>query len=425
MQGTVWAGLMCTCTMDKMGKQAYNNDRFLYKYRNKVPVPPLQMVDDVIMPNKCGNNVIVNNTTVNTFTKLKKLSLSEAKCSRLHIGKFKCDQCPKIQVNGANIKETQKEKYLGDFITNNANPKATIQDRKRKGYGILSELKAILTEIPLGPKRCEIGLTLRQAWFINGCLFNSEVWYSLNKSDLRDLEILDHKILRTILGAHSKVPTEQLYLETGSLPISHEITVRRLSYLQIILKKHENEIVRKVYTAQKEEACKGDWVKLVESDFKKLNIDLTDEAISSMSKSEYKNIIKKKVEKHAFVALTNQQSKHKKVKHIEYNNLSAPQQYLLNSKFTYTLSSLLFNLRCESVNNIKANFHKTYNEDINCPLCNTDIDTQQHILKCSKLISKLSTKEKNTLETVTYTHIFGNVNEQYNVTRMFKTMFSI
>ena len=25
MQGTVWAGLMCTCTMDKLGKLAYND----------------------------------------------------------------------------------------------------------------------------------------------------------------------------------------------------------------------------------------------------------------------------------------------------------------------------------------------------------------------------------------------------------------
>ena len=30
MQGTVWAGLMCTCTMDKLGKKAYNDPTLLY-----------------------------------------------------------------------------------------------------------------------------------------------------------------------------------------------------------------------------------------------------------------------------------------------------------------------------------------------------------------------------------------------------------
>ena len=53
MQGTVWAGLMCTCTMDKMGKQAYGNSNLLYKYRGEVEVPPLQMVDDVILASSC------------------------------------------------------------------------------------------------------------------------------------------------------------------------------------------------------------------------------------------------------------------------------------------------------------------------------------------------------------------------------------
>ena len=38
------------------------------------------------------------------------------------------------------MKESEKEKHLGDFITKYANPKATIEERKRKGYGILSEI---------------------------------------------------------------------------------------------------------------------------------------------------------------------------------------------------------------------------------------------------------------------------------------------
>ena len=54
MQGTVWAGLMCTCTMDKLGKQAYSDPSLMYKYRNKVSVPPLEMVHDVVCASKCG-----------------------------------------------------------------------------------------------------------------------------------------------------------------------------------------------------------------------------------------------------------------------------------------------------------------------------------------------------------------------------------
>ena len=63
--------------------------------------------------------------------KTEKLELSEAKCSRLHIGKKKCFKCAKIRVGKELIKESQKEKYLGDFLTKHANPKAAIEDKKR------------------------------------------------------------------------------------------------------------------------------------------------------------------------------------------------------------------------------------------------------------------------------------------------------
>ena len=57
MQGTVWAGLMCTCTMDKLGELAYKDKSLLYMYKNEVEVPPLEMVDDVITASKCENKL--------------------------------------------------------------------------------------------------------------------------------------------------------------------------------------------------------------------------------------------------------------------------------------------------------------------------------------------------------------------------------
>ena len=153
MQGTVWAGLMCTCTMDKLGQLAYQDKSLLYKYRGEVEVPPLEMIDNIITASNCGKQVIKTNAAVNTFIKLKKLKLSESKCARIHVGKGKCDQCLPIVVNKKPIKESYQEKYLGDYMTKNANPKATIEDRKQKGNGILSKMHAILEDIPLGSER--------------------------------------------------------------------------------------------------------------------------------------------------------------------------------------------------------------------------------------------------------------------------------
>ena len=65
MQGTVWAGLLCTSTMDKLRKHVYNNPHMAYKYRRKVVVPPLQMVNDVLTVAECGATSVTMNAMVN------------------------------------------------------------------------------------------------------------------------------------------------------------------------------------------------------------------------------------------------------------------------------------------------------------------------------------------------------------------------
>ena len=92
-------------------------------------------------------------------------------------------------------------------------------------------MRAILNDIPLGKRKTEIEIILRQAWFINGCFFNGEVWRGTNDADLKALEVIDHSILCLITGAQAKVPVEMLYLKTSQWPILNVIAVRRILYL--------------------------------------------------------------------------------------------------------------------------------------------------------------------------------------------------
>ena len=86
MHGTVWAGLMCTNTMDGLGKEVYADPTLVYKYRDTVHVPPLEMVDDIISASKCGPTTVALNAAVNSFVERKKLKLSTDKCARINIG---------------------------------------------------------------------------------------------------------------------------------------------------------------------------------------------------------------------------------------------------------------------------------------------------------------------------------------------------
>ena len=45
MQGTVFGPLQCAVSMDKLGKKAYKSGKPLLKYKNRVYIPPLGMID--------------------------------------------------------------------------------------------------------------------------------------------------------------------------------------------------------------------------------------------------------------------------------------------------------------------------------------------------------------------------------------------
>ena len=171
MQGSVWGSIMCTTTMDKLGQVAYENPELLYMYKGVVAVPPICMVDDILSLQKCSESSKIN-AVINAFVELKKLTLSFTKCNRIHIGK-QVGSCPDLKVHDAQMNDSNQEKYLGDLVNKTGNIKATVADRVAKGHGIVSEIKAILNEVPLGKYKLEMGLQLRQAMLLNGLLYNS------------------------------------------------------------------------------------------------------------------------------------------------------------------------------------------------------------------------------------------------------------
>ena len=126
------------------------------------------------------------------------------------------------------------------------------------------------TDIPLGKYRTEVGLLLRQAMFINGVLFNCESWQGLCTTDITLLEKVDHQVMKVICDGHSKTPTEFYYLETGATPLMNIISSRRIMFLHNILRRNKEELVKRVYEAQKQIPTKGDFIELVKADLLKI-----------------------------------------------------------------------------------------------------------------------------------------------------------
>ena len=134
-----------------------------------------------------------------------------------------------------------------------------------------------------------------------------------------------------MFNSHSKTSTAFLHLETATIPIKYIIASRRLNYLHNILKRKNNEVLKKVYMAQKQNPLEGDFVKLVENDFNLINENFDENLIRSMSKSKMKKFIKLKIKEAAFKYLTDEKNKKSKVKHIIYKKFKLQKYFSSNS----------------------------------------------------------------------------------------------
>ena len=72
---------------------------------------------------------------------------------------------------------------------------------------------------------------------------------------------------------------------------------------------------------------------------------------------------------------------HSKVRQELYNNLNGL-EYLFDPRFSPDLSKLVFSLQTRSYN-VRNNFRNQYqNQNINCSLCEVELDEHSHIFNC-------------------------------------------
>ena len=305
------------------------------------------MVDDIICVTDASTTKTMNNV-INTFIESKKLKLSQTKCFQIHIGKGHKD-CPKLKVHESDMKEVNSEKYLGDIIDETGSIKATINHRKSKGQDIISEIFSIINEIPIGSHRIVVAMKLREVMLLNGILYNSEAWHGMTKEDVKTLETIDESLKRALLKAHAKTAREFLYLEVGATPIKWIISQRRVNCLKHIIQKEDDELVKKVYMAQRDNPTSGDFVKLVEKDMEDLNV--TYEQVASMDKIKLKKMLKLNATNAAFKELKEKLKKHKKVKHMKYEHFEI-QSYLQSKILHPEEARVVTALRSQCVKNV-------------------------------------------------------------------------
>ena len=141
IQGDVIGPMFCGKLVDGIGKECLENNKYTYKYKEKVEIPPLIMIDDLIAISECGPKTALMNSFINTKTAIKKLQFGTEKCTKIHVGKTRAEhKCQALHVEKWSekavedsetkeikvedifegediIEEKENQKYLGDILS--------------------------------------------------------------------------------------------------------------------------------------------------------------------------------------------------------------------------------------------------------------------------------------------------------------------
>ena len=419
MQGTVSAPLKCTGQIDSLGRIGYTNQTALYKYNQNCYIPILGMIDDTLGMSACGMDSVELNAFVNTTMESKKLYFNVTKCHKIHVGPRK-EECPTLKVHNSTMKESDKEKYLGDMVSGSGNEE-NIKFRRKIGFQTISEQMAMLKEVAAGGYFVGIGLVFRDSVLLPKLLLNSDVWHALTLKHVESLEELDKIFLRNILSAHSKVGIECLFLDTGKMPLRFHIIQRRQLYLWHILHTKQTELIVRVFESQKLSPRRGDWVKLVDEDHKKMELGLSHDEISKMSKSKFKAIIEVKVKTLAMAELNKLKAKHSKSEKFQSVKFQTA-NYLTDYRLSRKQQQLLFRLRSRTLN-VKMNFSNQH-ENLLCSTCKLFPETQAHLLQCPQIVKNMKTVVMDHSK-LSEEDIYGSLENQIQITHIYEEILEI
>ena len=439
MQGDVLAPLISSLQVDTIGKECLEEGKHLYLFKNKVPILPLGLVDDLFTISTCGVNTTKMNQFINTKTALKRLEFGTSKCVKLHVGKTCYDTiCQDLFVDGwkvetkadaetGNCVRTEQfggqermavkteQTYLGDVISADGSHTKNVLARKNKGVGVINQISQILESIVFGKYYFEVALILRSSLLLSSLLLNSEAWVNISDKDIRSLEQTDEYLLAKILDCDSNTSNAFKYLELGIYPIRYEIMKRKILFLQYILQQDKNSMIYKVLEATQENPVKNDFVATCERYLTHLQIDLTFEEISRMSQYQFKNMVKEKTKEAGFKYLIEEKNRQSKICDMQYKCLEV-QEYLMEGNKNTEISQTIFKLRGKTLE-IKTQKKWRYEDDL-CVGCGDRSETIEELLTCAGLADGVD-------DNVSYNIDSNNISDMIEVAKRIKKRLKV
>ena len=406
LQGDTFGSLLASVQVDTIAKDI-EEAGIGYKYKEKLPINILGLVDDMIGISEVGHKAQIMNTILNYKSAEKALQFGASKCKMMVIGKRKENfrsnpiyvdtwteeyienektgeiELDEKYVGKVQIEEVENQKYLGFVLSSTGNNLANIEAAEKKSLGVIRTIMTKLEVLKLRKYYFECANIFMNVILRGSILYAGECYYNLSENNLRRIERIEEKYMRKVLNTPKSCPISQMYLELGQWPARFELQKMHCLFLKYILKQDEQSQILKFFKLQLNNPVKGDWVSTCIKDLQELEISESFEDIKNMKQNKYKNLIKSRIEKNALSYLKSKRGS--KGQEIEYKSLEMSEYLLpINSILNIEEKRKMFAIR-NRMFGIPSNFG---NKDEKC-VCGS-LETMPHIYDCETLNDRKS-----------------------------------
>ena len=232
-QGSIGGGLISSCNLDyTMNKFFANSSNEVYYH--DLRLQPLIYQDDLGRFSTSIQAAQDGASKIESCMETKILNLHSDKSCFLVFGTQKQKQkiqeelaVTPIKLYGKEMKQKQKEKYLGDFLHvdgNGASVTATVNDRAGRIVTGMYDIRHVIENCrsnQLGSLKA--GIHMWETAYIPSLLNNCKTWVELPVATLNKLEDLQNQFYRIILNCPRSTPKPALIWELGGGKLNGEL----------------------------------------------------------------------------------------------------------------------------------------------------------------------------------------------------------
>ena len=275
LQGDTFGSILASVLVDNICRSVETSG-YGIKYKDVVDISVLALVDDLIGVTKPGFRAQQMNTLINTKTAEKRLQFGVSKCKTLVIGDLKylinndlsvdnwiierqdeeAEHITETFVGKTTIEQTDKQKYLGFYLSNKGDNMINIKEMQRRSIWVTTKIFNRLNSLNLNQYYFECALIFLNVILRSTILYASETYYNINENELRILERIEEQFLRKLLKTGRGCPVSQLYLETGHFPARFAVMKLWCLFLKSILDESSESLIYKFVIQQYENPAK-------------------------------------------------------------------------------------------------------------------------------------------------------------------------